>query len=150
MQCGFNILYLTGVYNMEPLTDFNWNVMGMSLNLLYHFVVLEFFAIVSVLHFRGISINICSLSPLSLFLSFPLVFTALSGESQSHALSGHSRSIRRCQLSTVCRCTSIDVVPIAVQIGLLFLPFNCCRCCLCYCCGKRQQHQHDNCNCCNS
>lgn len=42
----FCIHHAPGVYNVEALTDLNWNVMGYALNLLYHFIVLELFAIV--------------------------------------------------------------------------------------------------------
>lgn len=41
-------IFISGIYNVEALTDYNWNVMGYALNLLYHFIVLELFAIVSV------------------------------------------------------------------------------------------------------
>lgn len=45
------IIVLLGAYNVEDLTDINWNVIGYSAILLYHFVLLEVFAIVSINNF---------------------------------------------------------------------------------------------------
>lgn len=48
-----HIVFL-GAYNVEDLTDINWNVIGYSAILLYHFVLLEVFAIVSTNEFACI------------------------------------------------------------------------------------------------
>lgn len=47
-DCNLVIFFFAGAYNVEDLTDINWNVIGYSAILLYHFVLLEVFAIVSV------------------------------------------------------------------------------------------------------
>lgn len=41
------LLRLGGVYTMEPLSDISWNVISYSICLIYHFVILEIFALVS-------------------------------------------------------------------------------------------------------
>lgn len=40
---------LSGVYNMEALNDFTWNVIGYAIIILYHYIVLQIVAIVSIL-----------------------------------------------------------------------------------------------------
>ncbi|XP_059622229.1 transmembrane protein 164 [Phlebotomus argentipes] len=39
------LLRLGGVYTMEPLSDVSWNVISYSICLIYHFVILEIFAV---------------------------------------------------------------------------------------------------------
>ncbi|XP_055692558.1 transmembrane protein 164 [Lutzomyia longipalpis] len=39
------LLRLGGAYTMEPLTDISWNVISYSICLIYHFVILELFAV---------------------------------------------------------------------------------------------------------
>ncbi|XP_077292440.1 transmembrane protein 164 [Arctopsyche grandis] len=41
----YYLLRLGGVYNVAPLTDFSWEIFSYSINLLYHFIVLQGFAI---------------------------------------------------------------------------------------------------------
>ncbi|KAM3964678.1 transmembrane protein 164 [Aphomia sociella] len=41
----YYLLRIGGVYNVEPLWDFNWAIFSYSLNLLYHFIVLQIIAI---------------------------------------------------------------------------------------------------------
>lgn len=39
---------LSGVYNMEAMNDFTWNVIGYAIIILYHYIVLQIVAIVSI------------------------------------------------------------------------------------------------------
>lgn len=55
---------IPGVYNVEPLKDFNWAIFSYCLNLLYHFIILQVIAIVSIL--------------------FKLVFIIMYAPSQTH------------------------------------------------------------------
>lgn len=41
------ILFPTGVYNMEAITDFNWNILSYAILMIYHFVVLQILSVVS-------------------------------------------------------------------------------------------------------
>ncbi|VVC86703.1 transmembrane protein 164 [Leptidea sinapis] len=41
----YYLLRIGGVYNIEPLWDFNWSIFSYCLNLLYHFVILQVIAI---------------------------------------------------------------------------------------------------------
>ncbi|KAL0849181.1 hypothetical protein ABMA28_013522 [Loxostege sticticalis] len=41
----YYLLRIGGVYNIEPFWDFNWAIFSYSLNLLYHFIVLQSIAI---------------------------------------------------------------------------------------------------------
>ncbi|XP_004927596.1 transmembrane protein 164 [Bombyx mandarina] len=47
MMCiiPYYLLRLGGVYNIEPIRDFNWSVFSYCLNLLYHFIILQIIAI---------------------------------------------------------------------------------------------------------
>ena len=37
----------TGAYQVEDIKDFNWSIIGVEIQLIYHFAVLNFFSIVS-------------------------------------------------------------------------------------------------------
>ncbi|XP_073941742.1 transmembrane protein 164 [Choristoneura fumiferana] len=41
----YYLLRIGGVYNIEPLWDFNWAIVSYCLNLLYHFIILQAIAI---------------------------------------------------------------------------------------------------------
>lgn len=41
------ILFPTGVYNMEAITDFNWNILSYAILMIYHFAVLQILSVVS-------------------------------------------------------------------------------------------------------
>ncbi|XP_063376244.1 transmembrane protein 164 [Cydia fagiglandana] len=47
MMCviPYYLLRIGGVYNVEPLGDFNWAIVSYCLNLLYHFIILQAIAI---------------------------------------------------------------------------------------------------------
>lgn len=47
MMCiiPYYLLRIGGVYNVEPLKDFNWAIFSYCLNLLYHFIILQVIAI---------------------------------------------------------------------------------------------------------
>ncbi|XP_065163942.1 transmembrane protein 164-like [Atheta coriaria] len=47
MMCvvPYYLLRLGGVYNVEEFSDFSWNVLSYSINIIYHFALLQVFAI---------------------------------------------------------------------------------------------------------
>lgn len=108
----------TGVYNIEPFWDFNWAIFSYSLNLLYHFIVLQSIAIVS--KRQHILLFIIILERVKINTNY--LFSACPSKFKPYAVSSYFRPIWRAMVPYSSCDPSGTTVSVVVQ-GLL----PCCR-----------------------